>query len=344
MPNVIKDQPSASPTSPLQAIHSHAETKEYPIRTNWTHEEITALYTMPFMDLIFEAQKAHRVFHNPNAVQLSQLKSIKTGGCAEDCGYCSQSAKFAKSTGLKATKILAVEQVLADAQRAKKAGATRYCMGAAWTSPKDRDMGYVIDMVKGVKALGLETCVTLGMLSQEQTADLKKAGLDYYNHNIDTSEDYYEKIITTRTYQDRLDTLKSVREAGINVCSGGIVGMGETQDDRVSMIRTLATLEKHPESVPINLLVRVKGTPLENANPLDPIDFIRTLAVARITMPASMVRLSAGREKMSEEMQALAFLAGANSIFYGDQLLTAPNPENNDDLKLIAKLGMTPFC
>lgn len=310
-------------------------------RHDWRMDEILALFEQPLMDLLHEAQCVHRQYHDPNKVQLSQLISIKTGGCAEDCGYCSQSAKYKKGTGLTATKLMEVERVVAAAKRAKEGGASRYCMGAAWTSPKDRDMDSLTAMVEGVKALGMETCMTLGMLTDEQTAQLKEAGLDYYNHNIDSSEDYYNQIITTRTYQERLDTLARVREAGINVCSGGIVGMGEERRDRAGMLRTLANLPAHPESVPINMLVAVPGTPLENVEKLDPFEFVRTIAVARIMMPFSEVRLSAGRQDMSEELQAMCFMAGASSIFYGDQLLTTPNPENNKDLALFKKLGLS---
>jgi len=281
----------------------------------------------------------HRAAFDPNKVQMSRLLSIKTGGCAEDCGYCSQSAHH--NTGLKASKLMEVERVIAEAQKAKAAGATRYCMGAAWRSPKARDMDVVVAMVEGVKALGMETCMTLGMLSDGDIAKLRDAGLDYYNHNVDTSEAYYDKIITTRTYAERLDTLARVREAGMKVCSGGIVGMGEEREDRVDMLVTLANLEEHPESVPINMLIAIPGTPLENAERIDPIDFVRTIAVARIMMPKSFVRLSAGRTEMSDETQALCFFAGANSIFVGDTLLTADNPGEDKDGQLFAKLGLS---
>lgn len=317
-------------------------TTDAPIRHDWKRDEVMALFEKPFMDLVFEAQRVHRQYHDANKVQLSQLISIKTGGCAEDCGYCSQSAKHKKGTGLEATKLMEVERVLAAAKKAKQGGASRYCMGAAWTSPKDRDMDTLVAMVEGVKDLGMETCMTLGMLDDCQTKRLKDAGLDYYNHNVDTSEEFYGEIITTRTYQDRLDTLKRVRDAGINVCSGGIVGMGEKVEDRAGMLMTLANLEEHPQSVPINMLVAVPGTPLENVKQLDPFEFVRTIAVARIMMPKSEVRLSAGRQEMSEEAQALCFLAGASSIFYGEQLLTTPNPENNKDMALFGKLGLSP--
>ncbi|MGA7713544.1 MAG: biotin synthase BioB [Rhizomicrobium sp.] len=309
------------------------------IRNDWTREELATLFALPFADLIFQAQTVHRRYFAPNQVQISTLLSIKTGGCPEDCGYCSQSASH--ETGLKASKLMDVSAVVADAKAAKQAGATRFCMGAAWRSPKDKDLEAVCEMVSEVKSLGLETCVTLGMLTQPQVAKLREAGLDYYNHNIDTSPEYYEQIITTRTYQDRLDTLGAVREAGINVCSGGIVGMGESEADRVGMIHALCTLPVHPESVPINLLMRVEGTKLADAAPIDALDFVRTIAVARIAMPKSFVRLSAGREYMSDEAQALCFLAGANSIFYGEKLLTTPNPEAHKDRQLLKRLGMT---
>ncbi len=324
------------------ATFGAAETSEAPIRHDWTRQEVMALFEKPFMDLVFDAARVHRLYHDPNKVQLSQLISIKTGGCAEDCGYCSQSAKHKKTTGLEATKLMEVERVVEAAKRAKAGGASRYCMGAAWTSPKDRDMDTIVAMVEGVKDLGMETCMTLGMLSDCQTKKLKDAGLDYYNHNVDTSEEFYGQIITTRTYQERIDTLNRVREAGINVCSGGIVGMGEKVEDRAGMLQTLANLDHHPDSVPINMLVAVPGTPLEHVERLDPLEFVRTIAVARIMMPKSEVRLSAGRQEMTEEAQALCFLAGASSIFYGEQLLTTPNPENNKDMALFQKLGLSP--
>lgn len=309
------------------------------VRHDWTSEEALALYELPFMDLLFRAQGVHRVTFDPNKVQMSRLLSIKTGGCAEDCGYCSQSAHH--NTGLKASKLMEVERVIAEARKAKTAGATRYCMGAAWRSPKQRDMDVVVAMVEGVKALGMETCMTLGMLTDTDIVRLRDAGLDYYNHNVDTSEAYYEKVITTRTYADRLDTLARVRDAGMKVCSGGIVGMGEARQDRVDMLVTLANLEEHPESVPINMLIAIPGTPLEDAERIDPIDFVRTIAVARIMMPKSFVRLSAGRTDMSDEMQALCFFAGANSIFVGETLLTAENPGEDKDSRLFAKLGLS---
>ncbi|MGB8618064.1 MAG: biotin synthase BioB, partial [Pseudolabrys sp.] len=305
---------------------------------DWTREEVRSLFALPFPELIFRAAQIHRENFDPSEVQISTLLSIKTGGCPEDCAYCPQSAKF--ETGVKAEKLMDLETVLAEARAAKAGGASRFCMGAAWRSPKDRDLDKVCDMVEGVKALGMETCVTLGMLTGEQARQLKTCGLDYYNHNLDTSPEFYGEIITTRAYQDRLDTLEHVRAAGINVCCGGIVGMGEKLEDRVGMIATLASLATHPESVPINMLVRVEGTPLADTGTLDPLDFVRTIAVARITMPSSMVRLSAGREDMSEETQALCFLAGANSIFYGPKLLTTPNPGRDRDMALLDKLGL----
>lgn len=326
--------PDTTPQSP-QSLTTTA-----PIRHDWQKSEILSLFERPFMELMFDAATVHRIYHDPNKVQLSQLMSIKTGGCAEDCGYCSQSAKHQKGTGLTATKLMEVERVLEGARRAKANGSTRYCMGAAWTSPKDRDIDALTAMVKGVKELGMESCMTLGMLDDCQTKKLADAGLDYYNHNIDTSEEYYGEIITTRSYQDRLDTLQRVRENGINVCSGGIVGLGEERGDRAGMLMTLANLPEHPQSVPINMLVAVPGTPLENVDKLDPFEFVRTIAVARILMPRSEVRLSAGRQEMSEETQALCFIAGASSIFYGEQLLTTPNPNNSKDQSLFDKLGL----
>jgi biotin synthase len=310
-------------------------------RSDWSRAEIAALFALPFADLIYRAQTVHRAHFDPNEVQISTLLSIKTGGCPEDCGYCSQSASH--ETGLKASKLMAVDRVLADARAAKAAGATRFCMGAAWRSPKDRDLDAVCAMVEGVKALEMESCVTLGMLTGPQAARLKRSGLDYYNHNLDTSPEYYRQVVSTRTYQDRLDTLVAVREAGIHVCCGGIIGMGETESDRVGMIHALASLPMHPESVPINALMKVEGTRLADNAPLDPIDFVRTIAVARIVMPRSMVRLSAGREAMSAETQALCFLAGANSIFYGEKLLTTPNPDAAEDRGLFARLGLKPM-
>ena len=308
------------------------------IRHDWQLDEVQALFALPFNDLIFKAQTIHREHFDPNEVQISSLLSIKTGACSEDCGYCPQSARY--DSGLTPEALMPVEAVLQAAQQAKDQGSSRFCMGAAWRQPKDKDVERVIEMVQGVKALGMETCVTLGMLTDAQTLRLKEGGLDYYNHNLDTSEDYYSEVITTRTYQDRLDTLDRVRDAGINVCCGGIVGMGESAVDRAQLLIQLANMSKHPESVPVNMLVQVEGTPLMGAEELDPIVFVRTLAVARIMMPKSRVRLSAGRNNMSDEMQALCFLAGANSIFYGDKLLTTDNPMTNHDLALFERLGV----
>ncbi len=310
------------------------------VRHDWTRAEITALFALPFSDLMFQAQSVHRAYFNPNEVQVSTLCSIKTGACPEDCAYCPQSARY--DTGLEKEKLMAVEKVIEEARAAKASGATRFCMGAAWRSPKGKDMPYVTHMVKGVKALGMETCMTLGMLDEQQAQDLADAGLDYYNHNLDTSPEYYGEIITTRTYQDRLQTLANVRKAGMKVCCGGIVGMGEEVNDRAGLLQQLANMPEHPESVPINMLVKVGGTPLADEADLDPFDFIRTIAVARILMPKSHVRLSAGREQMNEQTQAMAFLAGANSIFYGEKLLTTPNPEANKDMQLFNKLGIKP--
>ena len=311
------------------------------VRHDWTRTEIRALLALSFPELIFRAQSVHRLHFDPTEVQISTLLSIKTGGCPEDCAYCPQSVRY--DTGVKADKLMSVDAVLAEATAAKTAGAGRFCMGAAWREPKDRDLDKVCEMVAGVKALGLETCATLGMLTPVQARRLQASGLDYYNHNLDTSPEHYGAIITTRTYQDRLDTLHHVRAAGIHVCCGGIVGMGESVEDRVGMIATLASLAPHPESVPINMLVKVAGTPLDNSETIDPLDFVRTIAVARICMPRSVVRLSAGREDMREETQALCFLAGANSIFYGPKLLTTPNPDRDRDRALMDKLGLTPM-
>lgn len=311
-------------------------------RYDWTREKVRALFELPLPELIFRAQSAHRISFDPAEVQISMLLSIKTGGCPEDCAYCPQSALY--ETGVHAEKLMALGAVLAEARAAKAAGASRFCMGAAWRSPKDRDLNQVCAMVEGIKALSLETCATLGMLTAAQAQQLKKAGLDYYNHNLDTSPEFYKRIITTRTYEERLQTLEHVRHAGIHVCCGGIVGMGETREDRIGMITTLASLPAHPESVPINMLVRVAGTPLHEQPALDPIEFVRTIAVARITMPRSVVRLSAGRMAMSDEMQALCFLAGANSIFYGPKLLTTPNPGRDRDQALMDRLGLSPMA
>ncbi|HWY63474.1 MAG TPA: biotin synthase BioB [Rhizomicrobium sp.] len=324
-----------APTPPVFAVESTGP------RTDWTREEIAALFALPFPELIYRAMAAHRRHFDSRQVQISTLLSIKTGGCPEDCAYCPQAAQY--DTGVKAEKLMDVKAVLADAARAKEAGASRFCMGAAWRSPKDKDLDAVCEMVAGVKRLGLESCVTLGMLSAPQAQKLKDAGLDYYNHNLDTSPEYYRHIISTRTYQDRLETLENVRKCGLSVCSGGIVGMGESEGDRVGMIHALATLPAHPQSVPINALVPVAGAPLAGSQALDGIDFVRTIAVARITMPASVVRLSAGREAMSVETQALCFLAGANSIFYGEKLLTTPNPQTAADKALFSRLGLTPM-
>jgi len=308
------------------------------IRHDWTIEEVNALFEQPFNDLMFQAQTVHRQNFDPNQVQVSTLLSIKTGACPEDCKYCPQSARY--DTGLEKERLMEVDKVILRAQEAKQAGSTRFCMGAAWRNPRDRDMPYVTEMVKEVKKLGLETCMTLGMLTRDQALSLKQAGLDYYNHNLDTSPEFYGDIITTRTYQDRLDTLENVRSSGMNVCSGGIVGMGETASDRSSLLMQLANLEHHPESVPINMLVKVKGTPMENVEDLDYFEFIRTIAISRLMMPKSYVRLSAGREAMNEQMQAMCFLAGANSIFYGCKLLTTSNPETHEDVTLFRKLGI----
>jgi biotin synthase len=308
------------------------------IRHDWTIEEVNTLFEQPFSDLMFQAQTVHRQNFDPNQVQVSTLLSIKTGACPEDCKYCPQSARY--DTGLEKERLMEIDKVILRAQEAKQAGSTRFCMGAAWRNPRDRDMPYVTEMVKEVKKLGLETCMTLGMLTADQALSLKQSGLDYYNHNLDTSPEFYGDIITTRTYQDRLDTLENVRGSGMNVCSGGIVGMGETTSDRSSLLMQLANLEHHPESVPINMLVKVKGTPMENVEDLDYFEFIRTIAIARLMMPKSYVRLSAGREAMNEQMQAMCFLAGANSIFYGCKLLTTSNPETHEDVTLFKKLGI----
>jgi biotin synthase len=310
------------------------------VRHDWTTEEIEHLFALPFADLIFQAQRVHREHQQPNRVQMSTLLSIKTGACPEDCAYCPQSVRY--DTGLDRETLLEVTEVRDRASAAKAAGATRFCMGAAWRSPKKKDIDKVAAMVREVHSLGLETCATLGMLNAQQARELRDAGLDYYNHNIDTSPEFYGEIITTREFQDRLDTLDAVRAAGLKVCCGGIVGMGETVRDRARMLQTLANLPQHPESVPINQLVQVPGTPLAGRAPIDPLDFVRTIAVARVVMPKSYVRLSAGREQMSDELQALAFLAGANSIFYGEKLLTTGNPDVEHDRALLARLGIEP--
>jgi biotin synthase len=325
-----------------EEFHLDAAAQAYfsygPLRHDWRLEEVEALFELPFNDLLYRAQTEHRQNFDPNEVQISSLLSIKTGACSEDCAYCPQSARY--DTDLKREDVMPLDEVLKAARIAKEQGATRFCMGAAWRSPKDRDVERVCEMVEGVKALGLETCVTLGMLTDSQTQRLKASGLDYYNHNLDTSEEFYSKIITTRTYQDRLDTLERVRNAGINVCCGGIVGMGESDRDRAKLLLELANLPKHPESVPINMLVQVEGTPLAGLSKLDPFVFVRTVAVARIVMPKSRVRLSAGRTDMSDEIQALCFLAGANSIFYGEKLLTTENPAVDKDRRLFRRLGL----
>ncbi|VFP84644.1 Biotin synthase (plasmid) [Candidatus Erwinia haradaeae] len=305
----------------------------------WTTKQATALFDQPFCDLLFKAQEVHRQYFQPNKIQMSTLLSIKTGSCPEDCKYCPQSARY--STGLENERLIHLQQVLDAARAAQNAGSTRFCMGAAWKNPHDRDMPLLEEMIKGVKKMGLETCMTLGMLEDEQAYRLAEAGLDFYNHNLDTSPEYYSSVVTTRSYQNRLDTLNAVRQAGIKICSGGIVGLGESIDDRAGLLVQLANLPKPPESVPINMLVKVPGTPLSTNNDVDPFDFIRTIAVARIMMPRSYVRLSAGREKMNEQTQALCFMAGANSIFYGCKLLTTANPEEDRDLSLFRKLGMT---
>ena len=309
------------------------------LRNDWTRDEIQALYDQPFLDLVFKAQSVHREHFQPNTIQVSTLLSIKTGKCPEDCKYCSQSAHY--DSKLEAEKRIAVDKVIREAQTAKDSGSSRFCMGAAWRNPHERDMPYVLEMVRGVKALGLETCMTLGMLNQSQAERLKDAGLDYYNHNLDTSREYYSHIISTRTFDDRLDTLDHVRQAGMKVCSGGIVGLGESRNDRIGLLQELATMPVHPESVPINMLVPIEGTPLAEVEKLDVTEWIRTIAVARIIMPHSYIRLSAGRESLSDSDQALAFMAGANSLFSGDKLLTTPNAGEGKDQVLFAKLGLT---
>jgi len=325
-------------TIPLSAVRATASRAPSPAETNWRIADVEALFDLPFMDLLFRAQQVHREHFDASEVQLSTLLSIKTGGCPEDCGYCPQSAHF--DTGVEAGKLMPLQEVVEAAQAAKAQGATRFCMGAAWRSPKARDMERVTEMVREVKALGLETCMTLGMLDAEQAQSLDDAGLDYYNHNLDSAPEFYGQIISTRTYQDRLDTLANVRHAGIKVCSGGIVGMGESRAQRAGLIAQLANLDPYPESVPINNLVQVEGTPLAGTAPLDPFEFVRTIAVARITMPRTMVRLSAGREQMDDALQALCFAAGANSIFYGDRLLTTSNPQAARDRALFDRLGL----
>ncbi len=310
-------------------------------QASWSRADIAALFELPFADLLFRAQTIHRRFFDPNKVQLSTLLSIKTGGCPEDCGYCAQSAHF--ETGVKASKLMDVEVVLEDARRARNAGATRYCMGAAWRSPKDHDLEKVCTMVEGVRELGMEACVTLGMLTAVQAQRLKRSGLDYYNHNIDTSPEYYDKVVTTRSLEDRLDTLGHVRDAGIRVCCGGIIGMGETREDRIGLLHTLASLPVPPESVPINLLAPIEGTPLGNSAPPEALELVRMIAVARIAMPTVEIRLSAGRQSLTDEAQALCYLAGANSIFFGARLLTTGNPAHDRDRDLFDRLGITPL-
>jgi biotin synthase len=310
-------------------------------RHDWTLAEVEALFDLPFTELVFRAAQVHRRWFDPTEVQLSQLLSIKTGGCAENCGYCSQSASF--DTGVGASKLMDATAVIAEAMQAKAGGAQRFCMGADWRDLKDRDVPKLAAMISGVKALGLETCATLGMLKPEQAVALKDAGLDYYNHNLDTGPDYYDQVVTTRTYQDRLDTLAAVRDAGLNTCCGGIVGMGETRRDRAGLLQQLATLPAHPDSLPINDLVPIPGTPLGDSGPVSGLEFVRTIAVARLVCPKAVVRLSAGREQMSDELQAMCFLAGANSIFVGARLLTTSNPEQNEDMALLTELGMRPM-
>lgn len=313
-------------------------THQAEVRHDWSQSEVLGLFELPFNELLFNAHQVHRLYFNPREVQISTLLSIKTGACPEDCKYCPQSVRY--DTGLERESVMDVDAVLEAAQAAKNGGASRFCMGAAWRSPKERDLDKVIEMVKGVRAMGMETCVTLGMLKLNQAERLKEAGLDYYNHNLDTSPEYYKEVIQTRSYDDRLETLENVRSAGLNVCCGGIVGMGETREDRAELIVQLAKLPTHPQSVPINNLVQVPGTPLDGVESIDPLEFIRTIAIARIMMPKSVVRLSAGRTEMSDEMQALCFFAGANSIFYGDKLLTTDNPEAARDMALLERLGM----
>ncbi len=322
----------------LSSLHARSRRVVEPSDVRWPVSKIQALFELPFLDLLHRAQQVHREHFDSSEIQLSTLLSIKTGGCAEDCGYCPQSAHH--DTGVEASKLMAVTAVVEAALSAKEQGATRFCMGAAWRSPKERDMEAVVEMVRQVKALGLETCMTLGMLEPSQAEALGEAGLDYYNHNLDTAPEFYGKVISTRTYEDRLETIANVRGAGINVCCGGIVGMGETRAHRAGLIAQLANMQPYPESVPINNLVQVAGTPLEGTEPIDPFEFVRTIAVARITMPRTMVRLSAGREQMEEALQVLCFSAGANSIFYGDRLLTTSNPQADRDRALMARIGL----
>ena len=335
MNQLIPDATAGAVERPHPIVEKHSTRSEAPL---WDVHRIEALLDLPFSDLIHRAQSVHREYHDPNAVQLSTLISVKTGGCSEDCGYCTQAARY--HTSVENQEMLTLEEVLAAAAEAKARGASRFCMGAAWRGPKQRDIEKMTEMVGGVKALGLETCATLGMLKPGQAEQLRQAGLDYYNHNLDTAPEFYGEIITTRQYQDRLDTLDKVRNAGIHVCCGGIVGMGESRHARAGLIAQLASLDPYPESVPINYLVQVEGTPLHGTATLDPLEFVRTIAAARITMPKAMVRLSAGRQEMSDAIQALCFLAGANSIFYGEKLLTTDNPETERDKKLFDKLGL----
>ncbi len=329
---------NTTPASAPLSFHPPQKSITLPKTATWPVEDVLALFELPFNDLMYQAQQAHRAHFDAGDIELATLLSIKTGGCEEDCGYCPQAARY--DTGVEAKKILPIESVLEAAKAAKENGATRFCMGAAWRSPKERDMEKVEQMVREVKAMGLETCATLGMLEEQQAYRLKKAGLDYYNHNLDTAPEFYDNVISTREYQDRLDTLGHVRDAGLKVCCGGIVGMGESRQQRAGLIAQLANLNPYPESVPINHLVQVEGTPLHGTEVLDPLEFVRTIAVARITMPKARVRLSAGRRELGEALQALCFLAGANSIFYGDKLLTTDNPDAQDDRALLAKLGL----
>ena len=328
-----------------QSNAAHDTTNNSELRHDWSQQEVEAIFELPFMDLMFHAQQVHRAHFDPNVIQASSLLNIKTGGCSENCGYCSQSAHHEKEVDIEREALLDIETVLVEANKAKEGGATRFCMGAAWRAPRDEQLDAVIDMISQVKELGMETCVTLGMLTSPQVDRLKEAGLDYYNHNLDTSREFYKEVVTTRKYEDRLDTLANVRAAGINVCAGGILGMGESRSDRAGLLIELANLPEHPQSVPINLLVKVPGTPIgdsEKAGGLDIYEFIRTIAITRLLMPTSFVRLSAGREGMSDEAQALCFLAGANSLFYGDRLLTTDNATVNHDKELFERLGITP--
>lgn len=327
------NEPCSAPASGLA---------ESPVRVDWTRDEVNRLFRLPVMDLVHQAQSVHRQFHDPNHVQLSTLLNIKQGGCSEDCKYCSQSARY--NTDVDNEKLMSPATVIELARRARQNGAERFCMGAAWRNLKDRDLEQLTGIIQGVRDLGMETCMTLGMLTADQAEQLAAAGLDYYNHNIDTSPEYYPEVITTRCFEDRLDTLEHVRQAGMNVCCGGIIGMGESEADRAGMLHTLATLPEHPQSVPINMLVPVEGTPMEDQQPIDPLELVRTIAVARILMPRARVRLSAGRRTLGDAGQTLCFLAGANSIFFGDKLLTTPNPDENSDLQLLERLGMYSGC